>query len=80
MNYPALLYVYAHKQFANLRPLTRKIVSALMGDHSERTAKNFRQNLTSFATVIEASVLSPSVMGLKLYVEDHRLTFFAGQW
>ena len=80
MKYPALLFEFAQKHLANAHRLTRKIVSASMADHRERTAKNFRQNVTSDATVIETTTLSPSVIGLKLYVEDHGLTFLAGQW
>ncbi|KAI9556142.1 hypothetical protein GHT06_018716 [Daphnia sinensis] len=60
--------------------LKRKFAISSTGDHIERTKINYRQNKMSAATVIEKKNLSPTVIGLKLRVEDHSLTFFAGQW
>lgn len=51
-----------------------------MGDHSQITKTNFRQNVLSDATVIEMNTLSPSVIGMKLHVDDKNVTFLAGQW
>ena len=52
----------------------------IMAEHTQRTASNFRDNVISNASIIETSILSPSVVGLTLKVVDHRLSFSAGQW
>lgn len=73
---------FVKKQLLNVRPNSSvtQVTYSSMGDHSQRTAKNFRQNVISDATVVKTMALSPSVVGLKLNVIDPTLTFFAGQW
>lgn len=71
------------KRFLNIRPslsVTRQVMYSSMGDHSQRTARNFRQNVVSDAIVVEKRALSPCVVGLKLNVADPTLKFLAGQW
>lgn len=54
--------------------------AATGGDHSQRTALNYRHNVVSEATVLEMKQESPSVKSLLLKVHDNRVMFKAGQW
>ena len=58
----------------------RKVVTSAVGDHLKRTIKSYRQYAMSDASVIDIKALSPTVLGLKLRVDDHNLIFYAGQW
>ncbi|XP_032780804.2 oxidoreductase NAD-binding domain-containing protein 1 [Daphnia magna] len=81
MKYPGLACLSLRKpKLATQLFLKRELVISSMGEHIERTKVNYRQNIKSGATVIETKILSPTVIGVKLRVEDHSLTFFAGQW
>lgn len=50
------------------------------GDHSQRTANNFRYNVVSEATVLEMKQESPNVKSLLLKVHNEQVSFKAGQW
>ncbi|XP_059352271.1 oxidoreductase NAD-binding domain-containing protein 1-like [Daphnia carinata] len=81
MKYPGLPGLSLHKpKLAIQLCLKRKLEILSMGGHTERTKINYRQNVMSGATVIERKILSPTVIGIKLMVEDHSLAFFSGQW
>jgi len=50
------------------------------GDHTSRTALNYRHNVVSEATVLETKQESFTVKSLILKVHDNRVMFKAGQW
>ena len=82
MKYPALLVSCVLRMAPKnlLFSFRRKFVRPAMEDHMNRTIRSYRQFEMSDASVTEIKELSPTVIGLKLRVDDHDLKFCAGQW
>ncbi|CAD5117141.1 DgyrCDS5947 [Dimorphilus gyrociliatus] len=49
-------------------------------DHMEHTPSSTEDDTLSLATVTEKFSLSPTVIGIELFVSDDKFSFLPGQW